>query len=156
MPGFTSSGVRINLVGRERDGLVQLDDYERVCDEIEAEVLACTNPRTGKPVVRTVHRPRRDDPLAPDGDTVDIVFTWAEELIDAFEHPRHGLIGPIPAHRPGVHDRDGFLYVRADGLEPGHRGTRPASDIPATLLDLAGAEPTVHLDGSSVLSSQLG
>lgn len=151
LPGFTAGAVRVNLRGREREGIVSIDDYEAVCDEVEEAVRSCRNPRTGNPVVRSVRRPRADDPMDPAGDTADLVFEWADELIDAFEHPAHGLIGPVPAHRPGVHGRDGFLYVQAPGVESGDRGTRPAWDIPATLLALVGAQRAEESEGCSVL-----
>jgi predicted AlkP superfamily phosphohydrolase/phosphomutase len=154
VPSFNPGAVRINLVGRERDGTVQLEDYERVCDEIEAAVRACTNPRTGNPVVEVVLRPRRANPMDPDGDTADLVFGWGPELIDAFEHPELGLIGPVPAHRPGKHDAAGFLYVDAAGIEPGDRGERPAWDIPPTLLGLVGLDPGPHLEGVSVVAQR--
>jgi hypothetical protein len=151
LPGYTSGGVRINVVGRERSGVVPIEEYHAVCDEIEAEVRACRNPRTGNPVVDSVLRPRAGDPLASDGDAYDLVFTWAPELIDAFEHPRHGLIGPVPAHRSGVHGTTAFLYVHHDDVTPGEHGSRPAWDIPATLIALTGAAPTPGTEGTSMV-----
>ena len=51
LPSFYDGRVRINLRGRERDGMVEPADYGRTCDEIEALVGACRDPRTGEPVV---------------------------------------------------------------------------------------------------------
>jgi hypothetical protein len=154
LPSFNPGVVRINLAGRERDGVVALDDYDATCDEIEAMIRSCVHPRTGRSIIAAVDRPRRSAPMDPDGDVGDLVFRWAPDtLIDALEHPELGLVGPVPAHRSGAHGSAGFLFVAKDGIEAGDRGERPACDIPATLIALAGGRPTAYLDGRSVLDA---
>jgi predicted AlkP superfamily phosphohydrolase/phosphomutase len=155
IPTFNVGAVRLNLAGRERDGIVSPDDYETTCDEIERVIRACRDPRTGQPAVEDVERPRRDDPFDPGGDVADLVVVWRRHtLLDALEHPDLGVVGPVPTHRPGLHDNGGFLFIRDRGLEPGPRGERSALDIPPTLLTLAGATPDAGLEGRSVVPAR--
>ena len=49
-------GLRVNLRGREANGIVAPGDLARVCDEVGAALLALVDPATGRKVVRAVHR----------------------------------------------------------------------------------------------------
>ena len=66
----------------------------------------------------------------------------------ALEHPRLGLIGPVPLRRTGGHTRNGIAYVAAPGLEPGERGVRSSSDVVPTIAQLLG----LRLTGNSLLA----
>ena len=56
LPSFYDGRIRLNLRGRERDGVVDPADYERVCDDIEQLLRECRDPRTGEPVLAAVER----------------------------------------------------------------------------------------------------
>src|SRR5262249_14006768 len=92
LPSFYDGRRRLNLRGRERDGLVAFEDYDRVCDELEQLVRDCRDPRTGLPVVRQVERPAAgSDPRALDSAQADLVVEW-NACTAAFEHPAFGLV----------------------------------------------------------------
>lgn len=141
LPTFSDAHVRINLEGRERDGVVAADDYKRACDDFEEMVRACRNPRTGRPVVDEVVRMRAADPFDPDGPDSDLVVVWSEAT-DALEHPDVGIVGPLPYSRTGEHSANGFAFFSGAGIERGDLGERSAFDMTPTLLALLGADPT--------------
>lgn len=142
LPTFSDAHVRVNLQGRERDGVVPADDYKRACDDFEEFVRACTNPRTGNPVVADIVRMRTDDPFDPDGPDSDLVVVWSEPA-DALEHPEIGLVGPLPYSRTGEHSANGFAFFSGPGIEPADLGDRSAFDVTPTLVALLGKDPSV-------------
>jgi predicted AlkP superfamily phosphohydrolase/phosphomutase len=48
VPSYYDGQIRLNLRGRERDGLVEPSRYEATCREIEALLRECRNPLTGE------------------------------------------------------------------------------------------------------------
>ncbi|MDQ1521728.1 MAG: hypothetical protein QOI55_2801 [Actinomycetota bacterium] len=138
LPSFAHGYVRVNVAGRERNGVVDPDDYDRTVDELIRELRRCTSPRTGRPVVRDVVRTRPNAPadrMDPQGPYADLVVLW-DDCVDAFEHPATGMIGPFPLQRVAGHTRNGFAHVRAPGVEPGDAGRQPAVELPAMLRSL--------------------
>ncbi len=146
VPSFADAHVRVNLAGRERDGVVDLDDYERVCDDVERELTNCRDVRTGRPIVADIARVRRDDPCAIDGPTVDLVVRVVDG-VDAIEHPDAGVIGPFPPARTGAHTATGFALVTGPGVPHADLGARPLVDLTATICALLDREPPVGGDG---------
>jgi hypothetical protein len=134
--------VRINLEGRERRGRVPLRDYDEECRRVERLLRACVHPHTGKPVVGAVTRMRDDDPVAREGPGADLVVE-CEGPADSLRHPDFGTIGPFPFPRVGAHTADGFAWISGREISPGRLGTRPAIDLPATVLGLLGLPPDV-------------
>ena len=122
LPSFYDGRVRINLAGRERDGIVDVADYDRVCDEIEALVRDCRDPRTGEPIVAEVERCAGSaDPRALGSSASDLVVVWSAGAA-ALEHPVYGVVGPLPYRRTGGHTGPfGFAFVDA----PDVRARRP-------------------------------
>ena len=119
LPSFSDGHIRVNVRGRERDGIVALEDYTACCDELEAMLRECRDPRTGGPAVDKVLRLRADDPLDPRGPGADLVVTWHGPL-DALVHPDTGVIGPFafPA----------FRFPHPERLSARGRGGHPARD----------------------------
>ena len=149
LPGYLDAHVRINLVGRERDGIVERDDYARACDEIEQLLRACRNGATGAPIVRDVHRIRESDPFDPEGPPPDLVVHL--DGADAIEHPDAGAVGPFVATRTGAHTSNGFAYLAGPSITPGPRGRFAVCDLSATLTALVGGTPVAALDGEPFL-----
>ncbi len=147
LPSFSDLHVRINVAGREAEGKVAVADYEPAVDEVERVLRACTNPRTGHPLVAEVQRPRGSDPFAEVGLPADLVVSWAEDT-DALEHPDVGVVGPYPAWRTGGHRARGFALLAGGGIGHDRLDGHRLVDLPATLLDLAGIDPQRPLDGT--------
>ncbi|MBI1843867.1 MAG: alkaline phosphatase family protein [Actinobacteria bacterium] len=142
LPSFGEGRVRVNLRGRERDGLVEVDDYDRTCGEIEQLLGESINPRTGRSIAAHVERTHGNDPfdpLAPDG---DLLITW-DTAVDAVAHPTLGAIGPFPMLRMSEHSNAGFALISGEGIEPARARKRPTAELAPLILSL--------LDGGAAL-----
>jgi predicted AlkP superfamily phosphohydrolase/phosphomutase len=154
LPSYYDGRIRINVRGRERQGVVDVSEYERVCDEIEALVHECRNPRTGKPAVAFVERASTRDPLRLDSSESDLCVVW-NDVATALEHPRVGLIGPVPLRRTGGHTgRYGMAYISAPSVPVGDIGVRSSFDVAPTLVELLGCPPLAGITGTSLLASR--
>jgi len=151
LPSFYDGRIRVNLKGRERHGMVEPSRYESTCRELESLLRECRDPRTGEAVVSFVERPATRDPLALNGSEADLVVVW-RGVAAALEHPRLGLIGPVPLRRTGGHTGPhGLAYVASPEVDPGERGVRSSFDVVPTIARLLGAEPPAHVSGESLL-----
>lgn len=144
LPTFSDGHVRINVRGRERDGVVDPAEYAAACDEVVDLVRACRDPRTGESVLADAIR-TRDQP-DDDGPAADLVLLW-DGCADAFEHPHVGTIGPVPYCRTGEHSSNGFAFAAGPDIQPGDAGHRSAFDLTPTLLALLGHDPGEGLAG---------
>jgi hypothetical protein len=151
LPTFADGHVRVNLAGREANGIVPKEEYGAVLDEIEATLSACKDARTGAPIIDHFIRLREDDPFAPDGPDADLLVVFAGAP-DAIDHPAIGTIGPHPHMRTSHHSADGFALVAGPGIQRTELGTRPAVDIAATVVAALGASASVA--GRSLLADQ--
>jgi predicted AlkP superfamily phosphohydrolase/phosphomutase len=151
LPSFYDGRIRVNLAGRERDGMVPPSRYEETLRELETLLRECRNPRTGEPVVEFFERSSTRDPLALAGSEADLLVIW-RGVVAALEHPRLGLIGPVPLRRTGGHTGPhGMAYVAAPEIEPGDRGVRSSFDVVPTLARLMDAAPPAGVTGASLI-----
>ncbi len=149
LPAFYDARVRVNLRGRERDGIVDPADYAATLDWVEGLLAECRDARTGKPVLAKVERLRAAEPMDPAGTDADLLVTWSPG-VDAFEHAEFGVVGPFPYRRTGGHTDRGFAFVAGPGIVAGDLGTRDALDLTPTVLALLGHEPPADLPGRSI------
>jgi hypothetical protein len=151
-PSFLDGRIRINLRGRERNGIVELSKYEETCRTLETLLRECRDPRTGEPMVAAIERASTANPLALTSSEADLLVVW-RDVAAALEHPRLGRIGPVPLRRTGGHTRNGIAYLAAPGVEPGEYGFRSSFDVVPTIVQLLGVSPIVRLAGKSLLSA---
>jgi predicted AlkP superfamily phosphohydrolase/phosphomutase len=153
LPSFSEGYIRINLQGREPQGIVAPAEYDSLCDELTAELHGLVNARTGKRIVKKVIKTR--DSVAdrrPGKPDADLVVLWDDEPTDVVDHPKYGRIGPIPYRRSGSHRARGFWAVKGPGIAAGT--VFPEADaihLPATILELMGAPVPAHLDGRAMI-----
>jgi hypothetical protein len=151
LPSFYDGRIRINLKGRERDGVVDPSSYEVVCRAVESLLWECRNPLTGEPAVDFIERAATSDPLRLAASESDLLVIW-RGIATALEHPRLGLIGPVPLRRTGGHTgRYGMAYVGGAPLAAGDHGVRSSFDVAPTLVDLLGCAPRADITGRSLL-----
>lgn len=155
LPAFADGHVRINLQGREHDGIVPPSEYDALCDELTAMLYRLQHGRTGEPlvkqVVRTRKSPTEDGPRLPDA---DLVVVWNKHTTDVVDSPDVGRIGPLPYYRPGGHRSSGFFMAKGSGITPGSTLTEGRTvDVGATILELMGAPIPEYLDGKPLLSA---
>jgi predicted AlkP superfamily phosphohydrolase/phosphomutase len=148
LPTFSDGHVRVNVRGRERDGIVDAADYRAAVQEVIDIVQRCRDPRTGEPVLDEAIETRRDP--FDDGPGADLVLLWRQP-IDALEHPDAGMVGPFPFFRTGEHSSNGFAFVAAPGVAAVDLGERSALDVTPTILDLLGADVPDGMAGTSLL-----
>ena len=155
LPAFTNGHIRINLKGRDRDGVVEPSEYFALCDEIADILYDLVDPRSGnkvvKQVVKTRTTPLDDNPKLPD---TDIVVLWQEPMTDVVDSSRLGRIGPLTHCRAGGHKGQGFIAAKGSDIPTGF--DLPAGetiDLAPTILNLMNAEIPEHLDGKSLLSN---
>ena len=155
LPGGVEGYVRVNLAGRERDGIVPPDQYEAVCAEMEERLHELRDARTGQPIVSEVLRTRSGpDDRAPELPDADLVVCWNSGAWDVVDSPSVGRIGPVPFARTGTHVNRGFIAVRGPGAAPGSRlADGRVTDVAATILDLLGASPRRPIDGRPLLAT---
>lgn len=129
-------GIRLNLVGREPNGVVRRGaDEDAAYAELANELSALVEVGTGRPVVREVLRTREVFPGERLDDLPDVLVCWHRDApIDGVTSARVGrIVGPPVGNRTGDHRAAGALWVRRPGL------ARGAHD-PVSILDLA---PTI-------------
>ncbi len=139
-------GIRFNLAGREPNGCVEPEEVEALTAELERELLALVNPKTGRPAVLAVHRSSDHYRRAADDRMPDLFIEWERNAaIDAVESPRIGaVVTPYRHWRTGDHKPDGLLIAVAAGVPAGAAGPALAiEDLGPTVAARLG----VALDG---------
>jgi predicted AlkP superfamily phosphohydrolase/phosphomutase len=114
-------GIRFNLAGREPDGRVAPEEVETLARELELELRALVNLKTGGPVVLAVHRCSEHYPRAADDRMPDLFVEWERSApIEAVASPGVGtLVAPYTHWRTGDHEADGLLIAVAPDLPAG-------------------------------------
>lgn len=107
-----------------------------------------------KQLIATRDKPG-DSPAIPP----DLIICWNDQFpADILDSPDCGRIGPLPYFRTGGHVAHGTLVenlfaVRGPGIAPGQKTRRGnLEDLPATILDLLGAQVPSGMTGSTLLS----
>jgi len=149
--------LRINLIGRERYGMVSPGRYQQVMTDVKSMLSECVDSVTADRVVDGFHEPERP-PLARGTTEADLHVFWRGVAV-GLVHPTLGSIGPIPYRRTGGHSGPrGFLYFAEPGIRAGERGTVSSFDVLPTIAAFLGEENTLGLCGRAIvglLSSEL-
>ncbi|NEQ82890.1 MAG: nucleotide pyrophosphatase [Moorea sp. SIO2I5] len=150
LPSFSEGYIRINLQGREPQGLVPESEYDAFCDELIQKLYALKDARKGVPMVKDIIRTRkspteRNCKLSD----ADLVLVWQDEYAtDVVESPDVGRIGPVPHYRSGSHRPEGFIIAAGPDIASGvDFGGGHALDLPPTILELMGAPIPEYFEG---------
>jgi predicted AlkP superfamily phosphohydrolase/phosphomutase len=136
--------VRINLQGREPQGIVPPEELDAMCASLAEGLLSFRDASTGAPIIEEVCRARDVFPAGVRSDRLpDLIVRWSPTSSAAhvaIDSPHYGRIerttpGRVPNGRSGNHRSIGFLIARGPGIAAG--GELPAG---ADILDIA---PTV-------------
>ena len=155
LPAFTNGHIRINLKGRERDGVVEPEEYHALCAELSQMLYELTDARTGKKIVKQVvvtrTNPLDSDPKLPDA---DIVILWQEPITDVVDSPKLGRVGPLTHCRAGGHKSQGFLLGKGPNIPQGWDFSQAETvDLAPTILNLMQAPIPEYMDGKNLLKN---
>ena len=115
IPGDNTGTVRINLKGREPEGLVDPADFDKICDDIAEAFMELKHPDTGENMVREVVRIKEKYKGDGNQDLPDMLVKWVEGAqITKMHSDRVGLIerDHLPDKRTGAHKDFGFFLIK--------------------------------------------
>jgi predicted AlkP superfamily phosphohydrolase/phosphomutase len=157
LPSVSDGHIRLNVQGRESNGIVPVEEYPGVLSELSALLVQAINPRTQRPLVQRVERTRENPFDAPDVPP-DLIVCWDDSTpADALDSPELGRIGPLPYFRSGGHVSHGtpienMFVACGPKIAPGTVcATGKLDDLSATILDLVDAGIPDHGAGRSLL-----
>jgi len=144
----------LNVRGREPQGAVAPEDYERVRGELADRLAALPGP-DGQPLGTRVYRPEEvydeANGVAPDlivyfGDLAwrSLGTVGGDEGVYSLENDT----GPDGAN----HAQEGLMLLAGPGIEPGRLEGAHLLDVAPTVLELLGLERPASLRGRSLLS----
>jgi len=156
-PAENQGYVRLNLRGRERDGIVEPEDAKELMEEIAGALLTFTD-LDGAPAVRSVERVAD---LFGTGDRAhqlpDLIVRWADTPATRVRGVRSTRYGTVLRHgvgsgRSGNHTEGDAWALVVPGASRPVSGTRKPrlEDVAATAAALAGAD-TADLAGEPLL-----
>lgn len=148
----------INLQGREPEGIVSMEDYESVRDEVIMAVEGFVNPYTGQPVVKKAFR--REEVYKGDfvENSPDIIIEWDDDEGYTYQFgsskSEQGLLivqrdnHAINRLRFGSHRQHGICIASGNGIEKSHRiEGADIMDLAPTILYILGAPVPDDMDG---------
>lgn len=150
---YSLDGIYINLQGRERHGIVDPAEYDRLREEIVSRLREYTDAETGRRPFRDVglkeavyRGPRLDE--APDLILTDYDRAY-EPYFQLFK--KEGLVPDVfapPGVKQGTHRDNGIVCLHGRGVRAG--ATMPRADIvdvAPTILHLMGLQAPSYFDG---------
>lgn len=155
LPGDHLGYVRLNVRGREREGIVAPDGAAELEDRLEEGLRSFVDPDGAAAVARVIRR--REYAEGPRADLLpDLVIAWSDRPAAGLEgvtSPAFGDVERIGAGtgRPGNHRDEAWAILLPGGSEP-QAPTGPARlvDLAATACRLLGADER-GLAGSALL-----
>jgi len=123
IPALNTSFLRVNLRGREPQGIVDPGpEYERLLDQIEADLMQLVDVRSGKPAVERVIRTAAAFRCGPPSVLPDLCVEWESTpyLMDRVRHPEAELI-QLRSHynRSSYHTFRGFMAAAGPSIQAG-------------------------------------
>ena len=155
LPSDMTTYVRVNLAGREPEGIVQPGrEYDRACDELVELFSTLTIRETGAPAAERVVRCAVEFRRPVDGAMPDVCVVWAADAqVRALRSPIFGdVVVPFDDPRTGQHRHEGFVVGCGPGIPSSGGRTLGAVagsllDIGPTALALLGVEQRPELRG---------
>lgn len=146
-----SGGVRINLRGREANGLVEPDQFDAMLRHLKKELQSVVNVDTGEPLIADiiVAREHYDGPYLDR--LPDLLICWNRKApIHRVQSEAIGILAQeLVTTRTGDHTPDGVFVVRDSRRQsPGTFGEVAAQDFAPTIAEFFGLQLAAH-DGTS-------
>jgi predicted AlkP superfamily phosphohydrolase/phosphomutase len=150
--------IRVNLKGREAQGIVEPKDYEAILQEISQGLQSFVDEDTGQPVVKDVLRTSQ----LLSGENLhrlpDLIVPWADTPACAHRavvSPKFGRVawptpGSNPEGRSGNHNPYGFLLACGPDIAPGPVTGADILDLAPTILTLLGQPIPGEMEGKVI------
>jgi predicted AlkP superfamily phosphohydrolase/phosphomutase len=155
--------IRINLRGRERNGVVERGEaYDRLCSAITEDFKTFVDAGTGEPVAEQIVR---SDELYGSGSRLDflpdIIVRWVptptvcHRKVVSDRYPSLSI--PMPTRnlngRSGNHSSEGFVLAVGEGIPPGTLMEKgDILDLAPTILAMLGVDKPVQMHGNSMFA----
>ena len=141
IPSYYSSQFRVNLKGREPQGIVQPGaDYERALNRLETELNQIIDPVTNRPAIKALYRIGDLFGGGPPGELPDLIAEWqdADHFVERVCHPAGDIVqAPCDFHRGSDHSQFGFVAgAGPDVKSAGDLGDISPLDLAPTFLAL--------------------
>jgi predicted AlkP superfamily phosphohydrolase/phosphomutase len=142
----------LNVAGREPQGLVASENYERVRTELKAKLEALGD-ENGRPIGTVAHRPEELygelNGVAPDLLVYfgDLYWRSIGQVGTGTVHVFENDTGPDDAN----HAHDGLYVLVADGVPAGEGPERDLRDVAPTILSLLDEPVPPNMEGESML-----
>jgi predicted AlkP superfamily phosphohydrolase/phosphomutase len=154
LPSDMTAYVRVNLRGREPEGIVSPgQEYEQLCNELGEMLGSLTHADSGAPAVERVVRHDHLFGRPADGAMPDLCVVWADtKRLDRLTVRGQGTMD-VPTTddpRTGQHRHLGFLIGGGPGIEAGPEASAGLLDVAPTALTLLGVEQPAVLPGSPI------
>jgi predicted AlkP superfamily phosphohydrolase/phosphomutase len=143
IPSAYTSFVRVNLRGREPEGIVEPGaEYETLLWQLEADLHQLIDPHTGASAVKQVTRTVEAFHCGPPASLPDLFVEWKSgaHFIQRLVHPRAELVQPKPRlFRTNNHSSNAFVAAAGPSIQ-GRGALEDISplDLAPTFLSLMG------------------
>lgn len=154
VPNNDSTGaIRINVRGRDHNGIVESAEYDQLCNDIRQALLELTDPVSGRLVVKRVTI-LKDEFHGPFIDQLpDLTVLWEQSFPWHSVHsPRFGTLRIRQQDsRTGSHTDHGFLLMHGPDVPAGSVMTGcSVYDIAPTVLTYSGIRVPEDFDGHPI------
>jgi predicted AlkP superfamily phosphohydrolase/phosphomutase len=151
LPTDLEGCIRINLKGREPQGIVEPQEYDSLCRDLAAQLAELVNPATGERAAKHVWI-RNEVFAGPSQEHLpDITVTWNNRA--PFRSLASASMGTVerepPDPRTGTHSWRGFCVAQGARFPVGGTGTARLQDVAPTVLDLIGLKGR-DMDGTAM------
>ncbi|MGH3033591.1 MAG: alkaline phosphatase family protein, partial [Gaiellaceae bacterium] len=142
----------LNVAGREPQGLIPAEDYERVRVELKQKLEALGDDQ-GRPIGTVAHRPEElyaeREGIVPDLLVYfgDLYWRSVGQVGTGTVHVFENDTGPDDAN----HAHEGLYVLVADGVSAGRGPERDLRDVAPTILELLGEPVPADMEGTSLL-----
>jgi predicted AlkP superfamily phosphohydrolase/phosphomutase len=150
-----SGGIRLNVKGREPNGIVDPGkEYDEICEMLTEKLFEIQNCTTGKPLIKRVLKARDVFPGENTDSLPDLMVEWGREgPIDEAYSETIGRVSQkfvFANHRTGDHtEDDGLFFVMGAGIQSGHIGKHPVADLAPTITAILNCE-FPNVDGKPI------
>jgi predicted AlkP superfamily phosphohydrolase/phosphomutase len=125
--------IRVNLAGREAQGIVSLNQYDETCRQLETMLLALTT-ESGKPLVRDITRTAGSAATGLGNPLPDLVVHWEDAAFGSPLRIKGSKVQaePVGKKSTGQHASEGFCIYR--GRDSDLSETVAAKDLGSLMI----------------------